>query len=1708
MSDNYKPTRKKKSLPYQQNQTAPIKGYYDAANPTNQSEAKSVDEKTEEPTNVTSTDPDLFRVGEDVYGNIRGFCNLCKDNEDEKKRCYTYIQIGNDDLRCENCGCGASCHQLFSFDALDNTYIEDATKDIIPIFNESIALQGINFNAFVVLYQITNSKLSTKNLTWFYDILREAGFVILRADVKQIKKNASSVSNTKRGGTSSREIEPSAPNYGKPIQLRDVTFKTIGNIMTKIRETVNKTNKSGLLYTGKGRQNLRNNKAIYKEANLQNKQELGASENDEDIISNSESISISEKEELYIEFMNQNLKNPNQIKTEGKERNFYEDFKKPVLMMCLSIEDENPIKKFDEINYIMTNNMIRVRNNLRLIYRSKNKLKALWDSQTLFPELFSVNKTFQLLVCKVDQEKDFEKNISIYKDALYSNAHYILNSTTYKTVKDLRDFAVKKLEILQEEQKYDEKLEGSYNDKIEKFIEYYLGVKQYHNMPCTLLEISTAGFDKELSHMSSVLSFNDNFSITQYTSEEDCENFSNFFFTNSQMSSFDRILIMFRPFVMRNSLNQILLNIFRMNNFIVLAEETKKLSNDEIKIFYQREFPTESKLNYKDYHLMMSDGCCQFVLLTRTNAHDNAKTLIGLHENEVNVNFYRVLENYFSEAGYKLEYEMNGSNENNTEYSKLFTSQVKKSDVSNHCFQDMSSLVNVNIFLKELAKQLKKRYSNEVFDQINKIKKNLVKFGSFINMFIYCNKNKTLCEGEVNEHFPKYGNMQEIFVLAKDYRLIKESLYVLRYQILDHSKTRLDAELFHKMFNWYYQEGYLTDKEYHKAYNYLTTNDVYIIRMIKPGGFKEMRKIIGKTNYNFLKYVHEEAKESYVKESQYNADNFLNEKQNQAFEKLKRQVYLLDESQFIEHFYKSQWENIYKIEGYELKLNQITDFQKLFLILQSCLKVTFGENSRYDPKLNETQIGLIERYMRFYNYEGMVDVEEYFINAIRDNLFPKFVKENTNIYFEFMNNSTDVSFLPYYTYIIESENLAFFEIRIPALQCDVNFGSSPNNYKLNVDLSDYLINKNYLYSDDDFYSQFEEKFKVGSLIDKLPFDTNTLYSFMKIPTLNKVIDDYDRMMDYEAKRQLNNMGHEENFTKIESKFERAIKRLSKHFGKKYGIFKDEFKSLQNILLKRIIYLTKYESTKLFIQKCTTEFPNEYIVPQSYQYRIKPDNIFLPINRIFEVEEFGGLNFIEVAILDYLKSRPTERNEKIVGEEIYYYSGAFSSGYSATHKQFSLPAFLWGKKLGRMCKIIEDLGGSPVQNYGPVIFNPSYNTVTGIVNNTFIKAYDTYEYVNIMQDIKESKINIFKPEELKAIEKKLYKILNSEIFAKTRIQQNVRLVPNRIFDNNLRANKTQSTKLNSNLNFVDPTYEKKFHTNFKREEQRLEELDRTLANPTSKDGISISDNEILEKELKTSLEANNLNTEDYKNLLSMKAYLVDLFYHNGMKYHMYAAISYLLKVYYRKIKRKSYLIRLPLTEDEIEKEYDLFLDSMIQGFESKTGMDYADANDKNGNNAYLSEYFLYCLKEVKYALNEIEFNMKILNELSQFDNLPKEDSKYNQIKLFQNNLKKANEQLLKEAMITGDEVIKSEPKPPENKKSDIYTVPRNKYYIPIELGEKYEKDIHNTKYIMTEKVSYPMIINYQKLKTQDEKRAFIKYGFDPRNDYYLIHKTML
>ena len=88
--------------------------------------------------------------------------------------------------------------------------------------------------------------------------------------------------------------------------------------------------------------------------------------------------------------------------------------------------------------------------------------------------------------------------------------------------------------------------------------------------------------------------------------------------------------------------------------------------------------------------------------------------------------------------------------------------------------------------------------------------------------------------------------------------------------------------------------------------------------------------------------------------------------------------------------------------------------------------------------------------------------------------------------------------------------------------------------------------------------------------------------------------------------------------------------------------------------------------------------------------------------------------------------------------------------------------------------------------------------------------------------------------------------------------------------------------------------------------------------------------------------------------------------------MFASLYFLLNIIYKRINRQTELLSTYFDKNnkkitEINEEYDIIIDSIIKGFMSQSYINYKKYNDNNRYNAYLIEYFFYCLSEIKYHI---------------------------------------------------------------------------------------------------------------------------------------------
>ena len=150
-----------------------------------------------------------------------------------------------------------------------------------------------------------------------------------------------------------------------------------------------------------------------------------------------------------------------------------------------------------------------------------------------------------------------------------------------------------------------------FSENFEILKNFYLNNERFQDFSCALTHLTYIGNNDSLKRFSSEISFNNNFFIINYDKENDCDELSKIFmelpeemnyynrfsninlFRPQNFSSFQRILLIFKPFICRNNLSDILLNIFKVNNFQILTRKTLVLNDDDANYLYHHECPQE-----------------------------------------------------------------------------------------------------------------------------------------------------------------------------------------------------------------------------------------------------------------------------------------------------------------------------------------------------------------------------------------------------------------------------------------------------------------------------------------------------------------------------------------------------------------------------------------------------------------------------------------------------------------------------------------------------------------------------------------------------------------------------------------------------------------------------------------------------------------------------------------------------------------------------------------------------------------------------------------------------------------------------------------------------------------------------------------------------------------------------------------------------------
>ena len=155
-----------------------------------------------------------------------------------------------------------------------------------------------------------------------------------------------------------------------------------------------------------------------------------------------------------------------------------------------------------------------------------------------------------------------------------------------------------------------------------KNISNYISKNNYDdNLSCSLIYQSYIGNSNFIKTIS-----DNNLEIINFNSTRDIELISNIFF--KEIIKYEHITIIMRPYIVRSGISEIILNIFKLNNFQILKRKLKVLDKDEAKLLFKYE-----KLdgNFEEYYFkIMTDSNSEIVLLAKfVKVHQLAKSLLS-----------------------------------------------------------------------------------------------------------------------------------------------------------------------------------------------------------------------------------------------------------------------------------------------------------------------------------------------------------------------------------------------------------------------------------------------------------------------------------------------------------------------------------------------------------------------------------------------------------------------------------------------------------------------------------------------------------------------------------------------------------------------------------------------------------------------------------------------------------------------------------------------------------------------------------------------------------------------------------------------------------------------------------------------------------------------------------------------------------------------
>ena len=296
----------------------------------------------------------------------------------------------------------------------------------------------------------------------------------------------------------------------------------------------------------------------------------------------------------------------------------------PLLILCLSSMYANSQIKLSKF-LVAAEKYLPV--SIKSIYTSSNATQGFTDASIFFPEVFMVRRS-----CVIIPTEDFSKEtleldplMSFFKlqsmrlkgkgadigkdpnlmklgkaiDLLHYNGYTCMDKaqTRVENYADLKEVLEKFMESGRAEHLSRFILANSKDFKINSIGTGKVGIPLVISLAAQSMESFTFTAEKEIFHLFS------------------------YFLPNLVMSS--RTLLVFRPVIVRSGLDKLFLNVFKRNFFIVLQEEHRKLTVEEVHLLGK-----EAKIgNFEEFLEFMTEGECHIVAVSKLGCVEEAKTL-------------------------------------------------------------------------------------------------------------------------------------------------------------------------------------------------------------------------------------------------------------------------------------------------------------------------------------------------------------------------------------------------------------------------------------------------------------------------------------------------------------------------------------------------------------------------------------------------------------------------------------------------------------------------------------------------------------------------------------------------------------------------------------------------------------------------------------------------------------------------------------------------------------------------------------------------------------------------------------------------------------------------------------------------------------------------------------------------------------------------